>query len=203
VASRRQFIQSGLALSAASLTTGISAFSLRADETAVTSLRLERFVFDSRFAAAVELARHAAHHGIPLAETAGDLTDLWYHELDLRWRKAPMALAGMTTRGGLFVLETLAADHRMFVVYRGTHSVSRDGGVAHVLSGPAALIARAAPNPGTPFLEHLGRTMTECPRDRQRMAVLKLTTAAEHRPADEEPMFSWIIAPRSPVAATV
>jgi hypothetical protein len=202
VASRRQFIQSGLALSAVSLTTRISALSLQADDTAVATLRLERFVFDNRFAAAVELAQHVEHHGVAVAETSGDLTDLWYHELDLRWKKAPMALAGVTTRGGLFVLETLAADHRMHVVYRGAHAVPQNGRVAHVLSGPAHLIARAAQNSGGSFWEHLGRTMTECPRDERRLTERTLTTRAGQTQAREEPIYSWIIAPRSPVLAT-
>ena len=201
MASRRQFIQSGLALSAVSLT-GIPAFALRAGEPHVPSLRIERFVFDARFAAAVELARHAARHGMPLAETSGDLTDLWYNDFDLRWKQAPMALAGMTTRGGLFVLETLAADHRMLVVYRGTHESSQDGGVRHVLSGPARLIARATAHSTAPFWERLGRAMNECPPDGRRLTERTLTTSAEGM-ASSEPLFSWLIAPRSPRTAAV
>ena len=200
MASRRQFIQSGLALSAVSLT-GIPAFASRAGDTEVPSLRIERFVFDTRFAAAVELARHAARHGIPLAETSGDLTDLWYNDLDLRWKHAPMALAGITTRGGLFVLETLAADHRMLVVYRGTHEAAKDG-VRHVLSGPARLIARAEEHSTAPFWERLGRAMNECPPDGRRVSERMLTTSAEDM-AGGEPLFSWLIAPRLPEAATV
>ena len=201
MANRRQFIQSGFALSALSLT-GIPAVSARTVASELPSLRLERFVFDSRFAPAVELARHAAHDGIPLAEMSGDLMDLWYDELDLRWKKGPMALAGMTTRGGLFVLETLAADHRMRVVYRGEHAVSQDGAVEHILSGPAPLIARAIPNPDTSFWESLGRAMTRGPSDRRPVSELNLRTAAVSAPARDEPLFSWIIAPRSPAAAT-
>ena len=136
----------------------------------------------------------------PLAETSGDLTDLWYNDFDLRWKQAPMALAGMTTRGGLFVLETLAADHRMLVVYRGTHEASQDGGVRHVLSGPAPLIARATAHSTAPFWERLGRAMNECPPDGRRVTELTLTTSAEHM-AGGEPLFSWLIAPRSPEAA--
>ena len=201
MASRRQFIQSGLALSAVSLT-GIPAFAPRAGEPHVPSLRIERFVFDARFAAAVELARHAARHGMPLAETSGDLTDLWYHDFDPRWKQAPMALAGMTTRGGLFVLETLAADHRMLVVYQGAHQVEQDGRVRHVLSGPAPLIARATESQSTSFWERLAKAVSECPPDGRRVSELTLTTAAECVREGEEPLFSWLIAPRSPEAAT-
>jgi hypothetical protein len=201
VASRRQFIQSGLALSAVSLT-GIPTFTTRADEFDVPSCRIERFVFDTRFAAAVALARHAARHGVTLAETSGDLGDLWYNDLDLRWKQAPMALAGMTTRGGLFILETLAADHRMLVVYRGTHEASQEGGVRHVLSGPAPLVSRATAHSAAPFWERLGRAMHQCPPDGRRVTECTLTTSAEEMSASE-PLFSWVIAPRSPRATAV
>lgn len=146
---RRQFIQSGLALTAVSssvlavLPAGVGATGN------AEALRLERFVFDNRFAVAVEIAQQVARQGIPLAETSGDLTDLWYDYLEPRWKTAPEALAGVTTRYGLFVLETLAADHRMRVVYRAEHA------------------------------------------------------AAQHERIAHEPIFSWIIAPRSTVAPTI
>ena len=66
---------SGLALSAVSLT-GIPAFAPRAGEPRVPSLRIERFVFDARFAAAVELARHAASRHAS-GGNVRRLTDLW------------------------------------------------------------------------------------------------------------------------------
>jgi hypothetical protein len=86
------------------------------------NLRPERFVFDSRFAIARHMARRMALQGISPAETSGDLTDLWFNEFDLQWRGAPMVLAGLTTGRGLFVLETLAADHRMRVASRIEHA---------------------------------------------------------------------------------
>jgi hypothetical protein len=119
--------------------------------TVARSLNLERFIFDNRFAESVEAARVAAGRGIPLAETAGDLTSLWYHDLDLRWKHAPMALGGMTTRGNLFVLETLATDRGMRVLSRREH------GMGQAIDGVSSA----------------------------------------------EPLFSWIIAPRSAVAAAV
>jgi hypothetical protein len=41
----------------------------------------------------------------------------WYDELDLAWRKAPMALAGVALTEALFVLETFALDRNMHVVF--------------------------------------------------------------------------------------
>jgi hypothetical protein len=142
VTNRRQFLLSGLAASAAAA--GALPVWRAAAKTAevpatigtvARSLNLERFIFDNRFAESVEAARVAAARGVVLAATAGDLTSLWYHDLDLRWKRAPMTLAGMTTRGNLFVLETLAADRGMRVVSR------RDHGVALAIDG----VSRAEP----------------------------------------------------------
>jgi hypothetical protein len=199
---RRQFIQSSLAVSATSWFAA-SALSAPVGAAEAPALRLDRFVVDTRFAEAVETALHAAHQGIRIAETSGDVTNLWYDDLDLRWKKAPMALAGMTTRSALFVLETLAADHRMRVVYRGEHGVPQGGRVVHVLAGPAALLARATPAPdASSWGPLLGGAMTRCPAGRPAAAQLEWTTPA-HASTREEPLFSWIIAPRTSVALRV
>jgi hypothetical protein len=117
MADRRQFLQSFLFLSAATVPGVLPAVSA-ARPAPYSDWRLERFVFDERFTAAVTRARRAARDGIPVSATSGDLMDLWYHELDLSWREAPMTLGGMTTRSDLFVLETFAADRCMRVAYR-------------------------------------------------------------------------------------
>jgi hypothetical protein len=175
VTSRREFLRSGLAVSAAFVS---SLTLLPANAAQAAPLRLERFVFDSRFAAAVQAARLAAARGIVLAETAGDLTNLWYHDLDLRWRRAPMTLAGITTKGALFVLETFAADRGMRVLYRGEHgAVDAGRAPVHTLAGRADLFADLMP-----------------------AALAKGRRALADR---DEPLCSWIIAPRSAVAAAV
>jgi hypothetical protein len=117
---RRRFMQTSIAVAGTALPV-THALSAAASMSSATGLRLERFVFDDRFAEAAEAARHAAERGISLAPFSGDLTRLWYDELDLAWRDKPMTLAGATTQQGLFVLETLAADRGMRVVYRAKH----------------------------------------------------------------------------------
>jgi hypothetical protein len=88
-----------------------------------------------------------------------------------------MALAGVTTRGALFVLETLAADRGMRVLYRGEHGATDPGRAAHRFAGPAELFADLLP----PELKS------------------GMPAVAEHG----DTLFSWIIAPRSVVTATV
>lgn len=115
-----------------------------------------------------------------------------------------MALAGITTKQGLFVLETLAADYRMRVVYRGEHSVPRAGRVAHSLAGPADLIARVTPGLDAPVWgAALGQAMTQCPIGEPSVARLELTISADRGLVREETLFSWIIAPHSSVALMV
>jgi hypothetical protein len=66
----------------------------------------------------VAFAREAAVLGIPRDAIRGDVTDLWYGSLSLRWRERPEATAGLTREDSLFCLEQLARDHRMRVVFR-------------------------------------------------------------------------------------
>jgi hypothetical protein len=111
---RRQFVETSLALAAAPLVP----FAMSVPAAAAPGIALDRFVFDARFAVAESFAAAAGRRGVPLAAFAGDLTDLWYRDLDLAWRRRPETIGGATTAHGLFVLETLAMDRRMHVVAR-------------------------------------------------------------------------------------
>jgi hypothetical protein len=111
---RRQFVQTGLVLAAAPL----APFAVAAQPAAAPAVALDRFVYDVRFAVAESFAAAAGRRGVPLAAFAGDLTELWYRDLDLAWRRRPETIGGATTAHGLFVLETLAMDRRMHVVAR-------------------------------------------------------------------------------------
>ena len=108
---RRALLTSGAAISAIAWLPGI-AVAASADDVP----QIERFVFDTRFARAVEAGRAADAQGIRLSAVDGDLTALWYHDLSLKWQRQPMTLAGVTAEDSLFVLGTLAWDHRMRVV---------------------------------------------------------------------------------------
>jgi hypothetical protein len=126
VINRRQVLKGAAAASAAA--TGV--LSLRASGAASreASQPVELFVFDRRFADARVAAARSAANGVETVAFDGDLTELWYDRLDLRWRAAPMTLAGVTTASGLFVLETLAVDRRMRVVERIELSAQTPGG---------------------------------------------------------------------------
>ena len=127
---------------------------------------------------------------------------LWYDELDLAWRKAPMALAGVTLVETLFVLETFALDRNMHVVYRGEHGLVENGKIAHRFAGPAPLIERLSPLP-KPWEPALAAALTECPLGAPEIARAELVSDGAALSLRDMPLVSWIIAPRAAVASKV
>ncbi len=121
--SRREFLQAGIAASMLPLAAAGSNLTPRQrDERA----NFYKVIFDERFPASVDfgvewIARGAAVHPI-----RGDITDLWFHDLDHQWKKRPVPIAGLTAHGPLFCLERLAWDHGMRVVSR-VEQDARDG----------------------------------------------------------------------------
>ena len=113
---RRAFIQAGAALSA-----GPALAVSKAALAAAPAGRIRLAVFDERYPAARAFAAEAARRGWPLAPIRGDITDLWFHDLALRWAKGPAPVAGMTVRQSLFCLEQLGRDARLRVVSREEH----------------------------------------------------------------------------------
>ncbi len=197
MANRRQFIQTGITLSAVS-SAGVVAMPRKAHARDAAKLRLDGFVYDSRFPQAVEIAGHAGREGVRLWAISENLLDLWNDYLDVQWKKQPKAIAGVTTRGDLFFLETIAADRGMRVVYRGEHAVAFGGKVNHELSGPENLFREAkladAPDLWAPLL---GKAMANCAGHGAKLATLSLETPAAIDDERDEALYSWVIAPRA------
>lgn len=97
---------------------------------------VERFVFDTRFADAIAAGRSAAARGIPTSGVNGDMTSLWYNDLNLRWKERAMTLAGVTAEDALFVLATLAPEYRMRVVQQVELSDAKSGRAAQMNNLP-------------------------------------------------------------------
>jgi hypothetical protein len=139
MASRREFLQAGMAASVLPL--AVAGSDLAPNQRgAVTNFY--KVIFDERFPASVAfgvewIARGAAVHAI-----RGDITDLWFHDLDLQWKKRPAAIAGLTAHGPLFCLERLAWDHGMRVVSR-IEQPTRDGNGEPLISWVIAPRTRA------------------------------------------------------------
>lgn len=105
---------------------------------------LYKVVADARFADSRAFAAEAAYAGQRIAWTEGDITKLWYDELDLLWRGDKAALAGLTDHAAFFCLERLALDRGLRVVFKGEHRRLASGSTAHAVAGPDAVVTRAA-----------------------------------------------------------
>jgi hypothetical protein len=103
-------------------------------------------IFDTRFATSRSFAVGAARLGCPTRSIAGDVTALWFNELQPHWARGGGAIVGMTTDHSLFCLEQLAWDHWLRVVARIEHRTESDGTTRHrlFLHGTALEETRAA-----------------------------------------------------------
>jgi len=109
-------MQTALGRSAAAWRSGSGASACVA---ALVTRRVHRVIFDEDLRESRLFAREATRLGLPTVSFSGEgATDLWYYELDPIWRQQPLAIAGVTRFGPLFVLERLAWDRGMRVLYR-------------------------------------------------------------------------------------
>jgi len=103
--SRRIFLKCGLgACSASALIPPLSARPV---------MPYYKAVFDERFEEARAFATHATARATPTVAIRGDVTNLFFNDLDLRWKLGPVWLIGFTTSASLFCLHVLARDRGM------------------------------------------------------------------------------------------
>jgi hypothetical protein len=129
MANRRELMQAGLAASI--LPAGLIARQARAQ----TPLAVHRAIYDERFEAGRAFAVQARQRGWTTRAIRGDVTDLWFNELSLRWKQGPAPIAGLTAKNSLFCLERLAWDAGMRVVSRAEDPKSQL--VAWLIAPPA------------------------------------------------------------------
>jgi len=100
-------------------------------------------VADTRIAASRDFAAQAMPNGERIAWIEGDITRLWYEELDARWHDEKIAVAALTEYGPFFCLERLAMDRGLRVAFKGSHR--RDGAkLHHVIDGPKDVVTKQA-----------------------------------------------------------
>ena len=120
MASRREFIQASIfqaSVAASVLPMAVSGRNLAPRERA-DQVNFYKVIFDQRFPGSVAFGEEWKARGAAVHAIRGDITDLWFHDLDLQWKQRPVAIAGLTAHGPLFCLERLAWDHGMRVVSR-------------------------------------------------------------------------------------
>jgi len=197
MASRREFLQASIVALALPITAqaGLST-AAAASDSALRVIPLYKAIFDERFPASVAFGAEAHSLGLSAYSIRGDITDLWFHDLDAQWKKKPVAVAGLTAQGPLFCLERLAWDHGMRVVYRGDHRYLPSDAIEHTLTGPEGALRQAA------LLENDGwaarvaailARLPEGPSAPAKIAVRGRAKAPAH--AEPEDLISWVIAP--------
>jgi len=193
VTNRREFLQTAAALSAAPLA-GRAAFA-----NAHRAPTLDAVVLDSRHTPARDFGARASLLGARAWPIAGDITELWQTELLERWRERPGAIAGLTERPALFLLERLAWDHGLRVVFVAEHEPRAHGTARH------RVVRTAAPDLALE-LDAAGESWPSALADA--LIAAGAVAAADGRPTDsglaarlDEPtkLYSWIIAPRSAI----
>jgi len=112
---------------------------------AATSKRNYLLVADTRIAASRDFAVQAMPNGERIAWIEGDITKLWYEELDTRWHDEKIAVAGLTEYGAFFCLERLAMDRGLRAAFKGSHR--RDGTqLLHDIWAPKDVVTEQALN---------------------------------------------------------
>ena len=130
---RRVFLKSGIAAcSAGALLRPVSAKG--------PVIPFYKAVFDERFEEARVFAADADARNIPTAAIRGDITRLFFDDLDLRWKQGPVWLTGLTTPESLFCLDLLARDRGM----RLRHCVTKPSGPSDLVFWIIAPNSRAA-----------------------------------------------------------
>jgi hypothetical protein len=230
---RREFLQTGVAVSALSLAIdSLPAAAASASTADARRVAPYKAIFDPRYSEGRTFAQAAGALGIPIrAIEEGDVTDYWYDELDLLWRQGPVAIAGLTQFGPMFVLEQMANERGMRVVLRIEHQARPNGTFAHVMSAPAETVALAARliEQGTHWPSAMAAAAARCPANLSAKLTHTIVTTVPapelervsdvvpervihyyatdalqrgHGVPFDGPLFTWVIAERARVAAT-
>jgi len=157
---------------------------------------LDALVIDSRHRDARAFGLRAGQWGAPLRKIEGDITELWMNELDLRWQSNPAAVAGLTERPALFLLERLAWDRGLRVVFEAEHLPADSGAVHKVIRSANAGLESQLGAAGQDWPAVLAEQLLTGTR----------IASSDHSPSGaamaasiDEPakLYSWIIAPRT------
>ncbi len=200
MASRREFLQIGVAALALPISAraGLAPAILgQANESTPTPLY--KVIFDERFTSSRAFAGEVKRLGASVYGIKGDITDLWFNDLDARWKKEPIGIAGLTEHGPLFCLERLAWDHGMRVVYRADHTYRADGYMEHELSGSERMLREAVnmSASGPDWSSRTASLLTRCPASKAQASKTTVVTPAAKQADDPEHLVSWVIAPVS------
>jgi hypothetical protein len=118
--------------------------------------------------------------------------------LSAAWASGPRPLFGMTRSDVAVLVEALARDYGMAVVYRGWHDHRAGGSIHHVLYGDPDLIAileREFASSGTGFGRALGAHVGELAMLSERRESRNFTVMAGRLPPTPARFVTWAVAP--------
>jgi hypothetical protein len=198
---RREFLQ--VAAAATGATAAARAGFAADGALAAGPLALAAVIVDRRFPEARAFGERLAGRGAPVRSIDADITDLWRDELRPMWAREPAAIAGLTARPALFLLERLAWEHRMRVVFHAEHEPLAGGGFAHaVLQGGAGFAAADLEAAGDYWADALARALEGLPGSARTAGPTPAGLAARLE-EPSEPLVSWVIAPLARPASDV
>jgi hypothetical protein len=191
MSNRREFLQMSLAASALPVLAGPGVAPKRQEGELAGGV-----VAEAASPTASVFRVEAARLGLRVWEIRDDITDLWYRELSLLWKEAPLILAGVTLSTSLFCLETLARDHQMRVWFRAEHNRLQGGGVEHVVSGTSRMVEQAS-TPAEDWGVRFARCAAALPLNESDKIQRRVLTRVSPETTEPGPMVSWIITPRT------
>ena len=193
---RREFLAMSLATSALPTMAGERGEGApRLESNNYPRVRSGAVIFEMTSPLALAFRAEAVKWGLPAHGIHDDITDLWYHHFDRRWRTEPATLAGITLSTSLFCLETFARDYRMRVWFRAIHENRPDGRAENVLSGDERLVQQAAALDGG-WAAAFARFAAAVSLVKSGKFQQKIVETAALPSEEPGPMVSWIIAPR-------
>ena len=155
-------------------------------------------IYDARFPAARSFADGAEGRGYRSRSIAGDVTSLWFDELQPVWARGDEPVLGMTTAQSLFCLEQLAWNHWKRVVSRIEHRFEPNGSVTHrlVARRPIAVEGRVALTAGADWPRQLGAALAKQLSEGSVGAAIRASAVShsDSRVGPTPSLVSWIIA---------
>lgn len=188
---RREFIQHGVALSAAPFVLGPTSGAAAPTERMWPVL----VVFDHQYVESKLFAATLAASGFQTHGINGDVTALWYDDLYHRWAAGPSPIVGLTGASSLFCLEHLAWKVERRVVFRAEHRQLGTNRIEHRVTGPEAFSSSSRIEDSWPsWSASAVRNLPATLRRGVRFDARAVGSALPESSAWEEPLVTWAIA---------
>ena len=188
---RRDVIKGGMAASAILGTRPVLAAGQSAKPQVPPANRFHAVLFDRRYADSIAFGEAARRMGQTTHAISGDVTAYWYEHLDPLWRKGPVAIAGLTEPGPLFVLERLAWEKGLRVAVKAEHKLDS----SHVVHEIHGLADTPSDLPSKGWAPVMAALIGDCPLDGVETSCRLVGSGKATVRMPEDGLITWVIAP--------